>query len=201
MSIRRRGEPRVRPNSTFDPFFAFSYSLLEELKYEIDVISVKNLLVFCWLFLNRKAVSSSYTVDILLPGKNKPPAVEWHQNCFINEDGTALMEKEERRSERRLDRKLLVNISIDGLESMGLTSNISKTGMFVSSPEVFPINSEVSILLGIADETFSLKGLVMWTQKLSDSPSTDVQVAAGIKIIEAPEEYFNFVEKEQSKPN
>ncbi|NIM13786.1 MAG: hypothetical protein GTO45_17080 [Candidatus Aminicenantes bacterium] len=111
------------------------------------------------------------------------------------------MEKEERRIEKRLDRKLLVNISKDGLESMGLTSNISKKGMFVATSEVFPINSEVSILLGIADETFSLKGLVMWSQKRSDTPSSDVQVATGIKIIEAPEEYFNFVEKAQSKPN
>lgn len=111
------------------------------------------------------------------------------------------MEKEERRIEERLDRKLLVNISIDGLESMGLTANISKKGMFIAAAEMFPINSEVSILLGIADETFSLKGMVMWTHESPDTPSTDVRVATGIKIIEAPEEYFNFVEKAHSKPN
>jgi hypothetical protein len=111
------------------------------------------------------------------------------------------MEKAERRIEERLDRKLLVNISKDGYESMGLTANISKKGMFIATSEMFPINSEVSILLGIADETFSLKGLVMWSQKSSDTPSTDVQVATGIKIIEAPEDYFKFIDKAHSKPN
>jgi hypothetical protein len=173
----------------------------EESNYEIDVISVKYLLVFFLAFLSRQPTRSSYTVDILLPGKNKPPTIEWHQNCSINEDGAAHMAKEERRIEERLDRKLLVNISINGLESMGLTGNISKKGMFIATPEMFPINSEVSILLGIADETFSLKGLVMWSRKSPDTPSSDVQVATGIKIIEAPEDYFKFVEKAHSKPN
>jgi hypothetical protein len=57
------------------------------------------------------------------------------------------------RNEVRLDKKLLVNIGKDGFESMGLTSNISKNGLFVTTTEVLPlpVESEVSILIGAAD--------------------------------------------------
>lgn len=98
------------------------------------------------------------------------------------------------RSETRLEKKLLVNIDKDGFETMGLTSNISRHGMFVATTEFFPINSEVSILIGVADETLSVKGKVIWIQEGVPAPS-DAGVATGIRITEAPLEYFELVEK------
>ena len=46
----------------------------------------------------------------------------------------------------------------EGFESMGLTENISKTGMSVITTTVLPIKSPVSLQIGVADDTFSLKG-------------------------------------------
>ncbi|UCH96989.1 MAG: PilZ domain-containing protein [Candidatus Aminicenantes bacterium] len=106
---------------------------------------------------------------------------------------------EERRTETRLEKSLLVNISKDdGYESMGLTANISKQGMFITSPDILPINSEVSILIGIADETFTVKGRVIWSQEWSNGASSDVQAASGIQIIDAPNQYFKFLENGKS---
>jgi Tfp pilus assembly protein PilZ len=99
------------------------------------------------------------------------------------------------RNEIRLDKKLLVNIGKDGFESMGLTSNISKNGLFVATTEIFPVDSEVSILLGIADETFTLKGRVMWSKESNDDSTGEAGVATGIQIIEAPAQYLAFVDK------
>lgn len=99
------------------------------------------------------------------------------------------------RNEIRLDKKLLVNIGKDGFESMGLTSNISKNGLFVATTEVFPVDSEVSIQIGIADETFTLKGKVMWSKENTDESTGEAGIATGIQLIEAPPEYLAFVEK------
>lgn len=99
------------------------------------------------------------------------------------------------RNEVRLDKKLLVNIGKDGFESMGLTSNISKNGLFVATTEILPVDSEVSILLGIADETFNLKGRVMWSKESPDEATGEAGVATGIQIIDAPPQYLAFVEK------
>ena len=109
-------------------------------------------------------------------------------------DGELQMD-EERRNETRLEKQMLVNISKDnGFESMGLTSNISLRGMFIATPEILPLNCEVSILLGIADETFNLKGRVIWSRQWSNVATSDVQAATGIKITDAPEKYYKYVE-------
>jgi hypothetical protein len=99
------------------------------------------------------------------------------------------------RNEVRLENKLLVNIAIENFESMGLTSNISKNGLSIATTEVLPVKSEVSILIGIADETFTLKGEVIWSKKSSDPSSSDANIVTGIKITEAPDKYFKYVEE------
>jgi len=103
------------------------------------------------------------------------------------------MKKE--RNEVRLENKLLVNISQKDFESMGLTANISKNGLSVATTEVLPVNSEVSMLIGIADDTFALKGEVIWSKKSSDSSSSNANIITGIRITEAPDRYFKYVEE------
>ena len=107
----------------------------------------------------------------------------------------------EKRVETRLEKKLLVNIDKGGFDSIGLTANISKTGMFIATTEVFPINCEVQILIGIADETYTVKGLVIWSQEWENGASNDVQAAVGVRILEAPPQYLNYVEKVNTQCN
>ena len=101
----------------------------------------------------------------------------------------------EERNEVRLENKLLVNIDQEGFESMGLTENISKTGMSVITTTVLPIKSSVSLQIGVADDTFLLKGEVMWSKKNTDSSSGNGSALTGVKITEAPEPYLKYVEK------
>ncbi len=101
------------------------------------------------------------------------------------------------RNEARVDKKLLLNIDKDGFEGMGLTSNISRNGMFITTMEVFPVHSDVSILLGIGDNTYPLKGKVAWSREASEADSNDVGGRTGIQITEAPESYLKYVEKIQ----
>ncbi len=101
----------------------------------------------------------------------------------------------EERNEVRLDKKLLVNIDQEGLESMGLTTNVSRTGMSVATSEALAVNSKVSLQLGVADETFLLKGEVMWSKENADGGEGDTNILTGIKITDAPGPYVKFVEK------
>jgi len=97
------------------------------------------------------------------------------------------------RSEARVEKKLLLNIDKEGFEGMGLTSNISRNGMFITTMEVFPVHSEVSILLGIGDETYPLKGKVVWSREFPETGPDDIGGKTGIKITEAPETYLKYV--------
>ena len=99
------------------------------------------------------------------------------------------------RNEERLDKKLLVNIGQEGFEGMGLTTNISQNGMSITTTDILPVNSKVTIQIGIGDETFSLEGEIMWNKDNSGSPSDNATVETGIKIMEAPAQYAKCVEK------
>lgn len=101
------------------------------------------------------------------------------------------------RHELRLENKLLVNIFQEGFESMGLTSNISRDGISVITTSVLPVNTIISLQLGVADETYLLKGEILWSKESANSPGGDGDGNAltGIKIIEAPEQYLKYVEK------
>jgi len=103
------------------------------------------------------------------------------------------------RRETRVEKKLLLNIDKEGFEGMGLTSNISRNGMFITTMEVFPIHSEVSILLGIGDETYPLKGKVVWSREFPETAPSDVGGRTGIKITETSETYLKYVKTIQPK--
>jgi hypothetical protein len=67
--------------------------------------------------------------------------------------------------------------------------------MSVITTTVLPIKSSVSLQIGIADDTFSLKGEVMWSKKNADPSSGNGSAVTGVKITEAPESYLKYVEK------
>lgn len=99
----------------------------------------------------------------------------------------------EHRTETRVCKKLLLNIDKEGFEGMGLTSNISRNGMFITTMEVFPENSEVSILLGIGDDTYPLKGKVVWSREFPETEPDDVGGRTGIRITDAPQTYLELI--------
>ena len=60
--------------------------------------------------------------------------------------------------------------------------------------DLLPIDSEVQVLIGLGDETITVKGKVVWSQKWTEGDSPDVQSAMGIKILEAPGQYGKLCE-------
>ncbi len=100
----------------------------------------------------------------------------------------------EKRIEERVKKSLLVSISKNGFESLGLTGNISKKGMLIATTELLPVHSEVSLLVGIADDTVSLKGEVVWSCNSKSGPN-GAECGAGVRISDTSEYYLDFIEK------
>ena len=99
------------------------------------------------------------------------------------------------RSEVRLEKKLLVNIDQEGFESMGLTTNVSRNGISVATTSLLPVSTQVSLQLGVGDETFALKGEIIWSKEDSEQGNGETNALTGIKIDDAPDNYLKFVEK------
>jgi len=98
-----------------------------------------------------------------------------------------------KRKEERINKSLLVNISQNGFERMGVTVNISRRGMLIATTDMFPVQSEFQILLAAADDIFSLTGLVVWNTKRASPPGENVPAGLGVKIKRSDRGYARFV--------
>jgi hypothetical protein len=98
-----------------------------------------------------------------------------------------------KRKEKRLTKKLMVSFTENGFDGLGLTQNISRFGMCIASEIELPSRHEVTVSLAIPGEVLDLKGEVMWCREVGDQLD-NIPDHIGIKILEAPPEYLNYVE-------
>lgn len=98
-----------------------------------------------------------------------------------------------KRKETRISKSLLVNISRNGFEQMGVTVNISRRGMLIATTEIFPMHSEFQILVAAADDIYAATGMVVWNMKRKDAPGDEVPAGLGIKIRDAAPGYYKYI--------
>jgi hypothetical protein len=98
-----------------------------------------------------------------------------------------------KRKDKRINKSLLVNLSQNGFERMGVTLNISRRGMLIATTDMFPVQSEFQILLAAADDIYSLTGLVVWNTKRESPPGENVPAGLGVKIKRSDRGYARFI--------
>ncbi len=98
-----------------------------------------------------------------------------------------------KRKDKRISKSLLVNLSSNGCESLGVTVNISQRGMFIATTEVFPVHSEFQILLAAADDIYAITGMVVWNIKRANTAEENIPVGLGIRIKGADPEYAHYI--------
>jgi len=98
-----------------------------------------------------------------------------------------------KRNDVRVEKKLMVNLSDDGFDCLGLTNNLSKYGMCVNSKTAFSNQKEIELSIAVPSGVFDLKGEVMWCKNIGEIENNTPE-AIGIKIIEAPPDYLNYVD-------
>lgn len=104
-----------------------------------------------------------------------------------------------KRKETRIKKSLLVDISKNGLDQMGVTVNISRRGMRIITTEAIRKRSRVQILLAADDEIFSVTGLVVWKKKKTEVEGEDAPMGLGIEIEKASPEYKKFISAARKK--
>ena len=105
-----------------------------------------------------------------------------------------------KRSEIRVPKSLLIDISRRGLQQMGVTVNISRRGMCIATTEVFRKRSKLRILVAAADDIYALTGTVVWHMKKEGLSSEDVPAGIGIRIERAVPEYYKYIAAVRKEP-
>jgi hypothetical protein len=98
-----------------------------------------------------------------------------------------------KRKDVRINKKLMVSFNDNGFDGLALTHNISSKGICVMSKFHLTPHHEIGLSLAVPGEILELKGKILWNLSITDSASDETD-QVGIEIIEAPPEYFNYVE-------
>jgi hypothetical protein len=98
-----------------------------------------------------------------------------------------------KRQDNRVDKKLMVSFNENGFDGLGLTQNISRFGMCIASDVELPNKQEISLSIAVPGEVLNMKGEVVWCRQV-EGKEIDIPDEIGIKIVEAPSEYLNYVE-------
>jgi len=113
--------------------------------------------------------------------------------------------KSKPRAEKRIPKSLLVNVSGNNFDQVGLTGNISVGGLLLMTSESVPNQKDVSILIAAGDELFDITGEVKWMLICPEDKTANNANKVGIKVKSAPPEYIEYIEnlireKSEDKP-
>jgi hypothetical protein len=100
----------------------------------------------------------------------------------------------EKRIDRRIKKKLVVSFGDEGFENIAITNNISDQGLCILSNIPLPEKQEIRLNLAIEDKIYEIKGQVIWTKYPFDKAEEKNMKGSGIKITQAPQGYFNYVD-------
>ena len=96
-----------------------------------------------------------------------------------------------KRAERRKIRRLQASYSCNGVSCSGITSNFSRSGLFIRTRKPFTPGVSVEISLDLPDgRTICLSGVSVRAKKYRFNCSAN---GMGVKLVSIPEEYEEFI--------
>ena len=97
------------------------------------------------------------------------------------------------RVESRFDKNLLVNISSNGYNQVGLTANISRSGLLLVTTNLIPQQKDISILIAAGNELFEVKGEIRWMVMGPGEMSLESPHRVGVKVVSASDLFYSFI--------
>jgi len=97
---------------------------------------------------------------------------------------------DERRQENRISKELFLRFGPEGTEHAGLGEDFSRSGLYIQSQTLFPIQTELKIVLHLPDAgTLVVLGQVAWVKDLPQNTDHPASRGMGIRLTQIPEAY------------
>lgn len=101
---------------------------------------------------------------------------------------------EKRRDKRHL-KQLTVRFGEKGREHVGLSHDLSTTGLLLKGNRIYPPKTSIFLELSLnSGEKVSAQGVVQWAKRVPPAMASLVQNGMGIKFIDVPSEYIKFID-------
>ncbi|MBZ5638699.1 MAG: PilZ domain-containing protein [Acidobacteriia bacterium] len=107
--------------------------------------------------------------------------------------------RRERRVILRARARLLVRFGIAAPEKTGFTKNVSESGLFVHTNQVFEPGTTIQLKVQFPDGPFSFWGRVMWAKQVPPQLAHLLDCGMGIRFLEPSPEWLAYYEKWKRK--
>ncbi len=99
----------------------------------------------------------------------------------------------EKRAVERLPANLQIRMFYGNMVYTGMVINLSEEGTFISTKLNFPVDSMFIVVVLQNDQTFKIPVRVRRTVKTDSHHSYKMNTGMGVKLIDPPEGYLDFV--------
>ena len=90
------------------------------------------------------------------------------------------MNQGDKRSGNRAKRRLMVRYGTSAAEKTAFTKNVSETGLFVQTNQVFKPGSTIQVLIQFPDRSFSMWARVVWAKAVPPQLAHILECGMGI---------------------
>jgi hypothetical protein len=98
----------------------------------------------------------------------------------------------DKRTQNRAKRRMMVRYGLSTPEKTGFTKNLSETGLFVMTNNVFKPGTTIQVQIQFPNETFSLWARVVWAKSVPPQLAHVLECGMGLCFIDPGEEWTSF---------
>ena len=98
----------------------------------------------------------------------------------------------DKRDINRAKKRLRVRYGVDGPEKTAFTRNLSETGLFIGTNQVFKPGSTILVEVHFPDQTFTMWARVIWARKVPAQLAHIVNCGMGVCFVDPTPEWIEF---------
>lgn len=110
------------------------------------------------------------------------------------------MAKKENRITNRAKRRLMCRYGVEKPNKTGFTMNLSETGVFIKTNNVYAPGVTLQVELVFSESTFAMWGRVVWTKKVPSQLAHIMECGMGICFIDPTPDWIEFFETWRDPP-
>jgi len=110
----------------------------------------------------------------------------------VDNEGESVKEK---RVTDRTRRRLMVKYGTDKADKTAFTKNLSGTGLFIGTNNVFKPGTTIQVELKFPDRSFNMWARVIWAKKVPTQLAHVLECGMGVCFVDPPPEWVEYFDQ------
>ena len=98
----------------------------------------------------------------------------------------------DKRDNTRTRKRLMVKYGTDKTDRTGFTKNLSETGLFIGTNNVFRPGTTIQVEIQFPERKYSMWAKVVWAKKVPTQLAHVLECGMGVCFVETPPDWLEF---------